>query len=549
MNATSIPRWLFLVVFGIGTGLVQGFPLDPVRIHFGGTLARTDRTPITEPQELIFSVWQGGSENELDSGRLLYREKVTVRPEPDGHFFVWLGAGEVLHGQLRGAPFGLDKTLFLQTAYEGPDGKVRKRFPLHAIADAYVTRGAVTKAAPRRVEPIARFIPDFTTEKPEMMRRPRARLYPDGYIQTPGGALIPTTGSRTAGVQELLDYCVRHHVDGYIVGGSEPHGQQVVYHINEPVRLAPFQGFSLDTGAVALYFGTKGQPLGDRPAFTIDSCMMVDIRIRGLILNIGKGYALAIQPRNLLPLDTFVGPTIVDTSVYVTAIATRGKGVLFDGSINFSRFTFNEINGGDIGVHVSPTAGFSNNRFTCKHVHGQRRFGLLIEAGSGNVWEVNYSPDARDPRPIVTNATNDFWIVNAWARTQPVITLQENASGNQFRLLGLGGGYENWARQPTNRFYLAPSGATQQLGVGFSLATPDIPASGVPVVNREPFPVGIIVVDPGSVNAWSLTDVYGANRRIEAPLNAGQSLSLHPGESVTLYYEGRRPRWVWRGLP
>lgn len=529
----------------LAASCLRAFSLDPVRIHYGGIFTDSKGEPVTKAFPAVFSVWQGGTYRELDSGKLLYKEKATIQPSEIGKIVHWLGSdgAEKLVGDLRGAEFGLDKTLYIQMTYtlEGKEKTVRKS--LEAIDDAYIA----TVPASEQNRSVFRYKPweykpEFKEFSPDLVRKGTAILYPDFRIQREDGSFMETTGSKTSGVQELLDYCSSHHVDGYVVGGSVANAQQVIYRMTAPVHVHPAQGFNFETGAVLFLF----EDMGDQPGFTVDSCMMVNIDIRGLIVYRGTGYAVSFNPTNLLPLDTFVGPTQVDSSYRILSIATRGNGVEFKGSINYCSFSCNELNGGDVGVHVDPGCGFSNNRFTCKHVHGQNKVGMLIESGLANVWEINYNPDARDPYPIKTSAKNEIWFANVHARSKPGLTLEPKASGNQFHLMGLTNSFDNRAATPTNRIYLSQDAAPTSCKLGFAVKTPAVPASETALQNRNPFPVIVMVHDPASVTGWKLTDSYGMSDSIDAPLTAGQSITLMPAESITLHYEGKAPTWRWR---
>jgi hypothetical protein len=544
-------RWLALALFAasaLGSSEAFAFPLDPVRIF-----AR-DVSPVAGEFVVEASVWQGGEPLALDEGRRIYAEKRTVKTDAEGRFDFWLGEGASSEGDLRGAEYGLDKNLRLQLRYHPPgDSPVRiVRFVLATIDNAYIAGPPSVRARPeqevtRGAKMFKPYAPKFRDFSPDLVRRGAVTLYPDGRLQTEDGSFLETTETTTSGVQEFFDYCTEHHVDGYIIGGSLPHAQQVIYQIWTPLHIHPAQGIRIDTGAITLQFMPD---LGNEPGLTIDSCMMNDIRIRGLLHYMADGYALSIKPANPLPLDRFVGNTIVDTVVYITSIACRDAGgaIEIDGSINFSRFEFNEINHGAIGIHIAKGSSFSNNRFTCKHVHGQTEVSILDEAGAANIWEVNLNCDALDPLGIVTYGRDSQWFTNINSRSKPGITLQRSASGNQFFLMGLNGGYENHAEQPTNRFYASPNTTADKLRLGFGAETPVVPASGELVVNRNPFPVVVMIKSPGSASKWELNDTYGTSDSFIGKLHAGQTIYLSPGESIRLHYASEPPQWRWRAV-
>jgi uncharacterized protein affecting Mg2+/Co2+ transport len=59
--------------------------------------------------------------------------------------------------------------------------------------------------------------------------------------------------------------------------------------------------------------------------------------------------------------------------------------------------------------------------------------------------------------------------------------------------------------------------------------------------------VEIVVLTPGNVRAWTVTDANGKALRVPAGLAAGQRFVLNPGERIRLDYSSG-PTWRWRGL-
>ena len=527
---------------------LAAFPLDPVRIYVPGRAPSSDKVDITA------SIYQGGTYTEDGSGKLLYRERQTVQPDGDGDFAYWLGDGSVLYGKLQGPEFGLDKTLYLDVqvlSRQPATPQKAYRVKLSSIDNAYVAsqrRRQVGESEHLRGKFFRSYAPAFRRVVPDMVRTGVATLFPDGRIQTETGAFLRTDGTQTSGVQELFDYCESHNVDGYIVGGAIPKQQQIRYLIWEPLQLPARQGFRLDTGSITMEFMPE---VGSQPGLTINSCMMCDIRIRGLLHYRGEGYALAVHASDRLPLDKFVGETIVDSAFYISSIACRGArgAVVLDGEVNYCTFTFNEVNHGDYGIHVTSTAQLSNNRFTCKHVHGQEETSVLVETGSSNVWEINTNCDGKDPRGIVTSGQNDVWFANVISRSKKSLTLGKTARGNQFHTGLLSNGFENHAQNPINRIYPATTVPAEMLKTGYAVDTPEVGTSGIPIVNRNPYPVVVWIKHPGSVTQWGVTDTYGVREMVDAPLLAGQSIYLAPAESITLHYAKSPPTWKWRAIP
>ena len=80
---------------------------------------------------------------------------------------------------------------------------------------------------------------------------------------------------------------------------------------------------------------------------------------------------------------------------------------------------------------------------------------------------------------------------------------------------------------------------------GFDVSTPDVPRSGGGVVNRNPYPVTVIILAPGNVSAWALTDVKGVGQSISAGFTPGQCIQLLPGEKIAITYT-QPPAWRWK---
>ncbi|MCL5103169.1 MAG: hypothetical protein M1133_03515 [Armatimonadetes bacterium] len=513
------------------------------RFEYKLRLADAKGKPLKGPQTVYLSVWRGGSRS-LNSGTKVYGEKATIMPGRDGIVAYWLGGGTVLFGSLDLSSLKTDEPVYAQEAVGGESSPKATRSLVYAMDNVWLAISPGWSGYWHKKNAVYSGLLT-STKMAASARRGLVTLYPDLKIQREDGSIIDCSRSKSSGLQEFFDYCTEHRVDGYIVGGASPSGGPIGYCSSVPVHVHPAQGFRLDTGAITLYFSAA---IGFQTALTIDSCMMVDFRIRGQLVNRGTGYDLAFRPTNTLPLDTFVGPTIVDSLFYITTIATSGQGVLMEGSINFNTFVFNEINGGDIGVHVR-SGSYSNNKFTCKHIHNQNKTAILVETGATNTWEVNINPDARDPVGIDTAGTGDIWFINVHAKQKPGLILEPAARANQFHIMGLSGGFENRATNPTNRFFAAPGISPESVKLGFSVETPGVPEPGAVVVNRNPFNVTVMILKPGAVLSWRIADASGLSQSIDGPFTAGQSITLAPGESISIQYApGGAPSWRWRGM-
>ena len=64
-------------------------------------------------------------------------------------------------------------------------------------------------------------------------------------------------------------------------------------------------------------------------------------------------------------------------------------------------------------------------------------------------------------------------------------------------------------------------------------------------MNRNPYPVEVIILAPGQVTGWTLGDALGNEQPVEAPLRAGERFTLQPGDSLGLTYV-EPPAWRWK---
>lgn len=131
------------------------------------------------------------------------------------------------------------------------------------------------------------------------------------------------------------------------------------------------------------------------------------------------------------------------------------------------------------------------------------------------------------------------------------IIFEPEAKDNVVHASMLPNGITNNANTPTNRIISCQP-------TGFDVTTPGFPASGKDVVNRNPYPVEIIILTPGEVSDWTLTDAKGISQTISATLSAGQHFTLEPGDKIRFTYAPSYkgctysykapPTWRWRAL-
>jgi hypothetical protein len=112
-------------------------------------------------------------------------------------------------------------------------------------------------------------------------------------------------------------------------------------------------------------------------------------------------------------------------------------------------------------------------------------------------------------------------------------------------------GITNNATTPTNRVIPCEP-------VGFGVGTPNFPAPAQAVVNRHPYLVEAIILTPGAVSEWTLTDAKGCSQTVTAALSAGERFLLEPGDAIEFDYPDAysgcaftyepAPTWKWRAL-
>ncbi|MCC6155525.1 MAG: hypothetical protein IT367_17280 [Candidatus Hydrogenedentes bacterium] len=192
-----------------------------------------------------------------------------------------------------------------------------------------------------------------------------------------------TPGTKTAGWQEALDYCVVNARDLYVKGGFG--GRKAIYHIDDTIRFPAAQDFRVDGGVYVINF--KGpDPAVD--AVRIDSAMNCEYHL-GLIVYGGKGAGLRIKPENPVPIDGF--PVVIETQINSQGIADpapftagprdAGTGLVIDASVagvNYTKMYFASILNFKQCVSIGGERGFYANEFTCEHLHTNAHGSTLI---------------------------------------------------------------------------------------------------------------------------------------------------------------------------
>ena len=294
-------------------------------------------------------------------------------------------------------------------------------------------------------------------------------VYPNGKYVLPSGETVVAEGSRTCGLQEAIDRAVKDGFDLYVAGGDY---KRKVFRCGTSVVFPPMQGKVLKFGAATLDLNGFADP--SQPGLIFDSCMNVFVECNAQIVYHHKGTALRFEPRRNLPVDDFVGPTIVASTFHFAAVAYVSTPVSFVGkdggilgsdtnaccvviapsrTITRCEFKFIELLGGNIGLRVdTPPVGscFGFNRIDCSFVHEQ--FNTSVAEGSvdgspsnqslrGNQWNVHCAPGA-DTCAVDVQGNHGRWTLNVVAEKGPLrsgLSTHTTTAGNTFVLQNLDG--------------------------------------------------------------------------------------------------------------
>ena len=420
-----------------------------------------------------------------------------------------------------------------------------------------------------------------------------------------GGDFGPhTPRTKTSGIQEALDYAHKNCRDVYIFGGrgGMHEGEGVahnIYTLDETLRVPWSQDFRLDGGNYILaYRKSTGN------AIHIDSQMNCRYKF-GLVTSQSKDAAVSIRPETPGPDDFVVITASVLEFSAVCSGHPDGTGILIDsskGPIVNSKIFAEETNTQGIGIHVRDSGGkghwVSNNHVHVMYGNQYHATGAAIGLRLGdpgtqrivhNKLEMSFHAPAGahfDPKMKRYVLTKDFVAKEAigadiFAQGNALtlsfygkraagrdLVLEAEARDNTVFAFNLPNGITNKATIPTNR--IVPNWP-----VGFDVVTPPVPLSGQEITNANPYTVQIIIVTPGDVSSWTITDAVttsqsiphnlsladnlrGPRRPIPSPgpsrsqtipagLSPGQMIVLAPGEKLKLTYT-KPPAWRWKSL-
>lgn len=257
-----------------------------------------------------------------------------------------------------------------------------------------------------------------------------------------------TPDTRTAGWQEAINYCVEHARDLYVKGGWG--GRKAVYNVSETIVVPATQDFKIEGGVYVLnWTGPADDPAKD--LLLIDSAMNAEYHF-GILVYGGAGAAMRIRPENPVPIDGFsvftecliVSQGMADPAPFTRGERKHGVGLAFDdskGSIVANRFDFI---GGILNFKtcIDITGKFTQNRFTCLHLHTNADKSTLMCAGTEttqNVFDITIGVDqgASEVAGIRIGGRNNVFQVmtrGGFPRGGDII-LQETAQGNRIDII------------------------------------------------------------------------------------------------------------------
>lgn len=377
-----------------------------------------------------------------------------------------------------------------------------------------------------------------------------------------GGDFGPNTqGTKTSGLQEALDAAKAHAKDVYLCGGSWTAGQTqpVVYFLHETLRIPWMQDFRLDSGHCVIHYARK---TGDAVVF--DSQMSCAYRF-GLIVSTSDGAVVRLRPFTAGP-DRF--KVITSTEFHFNALVGGGgawpggepyqstlnqqhrwigTGLWLDGStgsIDGNRIRAVETVGCARGIHL--TGACTHNSVEATLVHLCQTHVQIGDAAHPNV-HTNRIQAHMESEGIADSVgarifghDNRLDLSFGQMADHRDVVFEAPAHTNLVHGIRFPHGITNLASSPTNRLI---ANTLEHL----QAATPAVPPSGQTIVNRDPFPVEVRILDAGHVSRWSEVDPGGRKVVFEGGFHVGQSFLLNPADGISLEYQ-RRPSWVWKGI-
>jgi len=346
-----------------------------------------------------------------------------------------------------------------------------------------------------------------------------------------------TAGTKTAGWQEAIDYCVAHARDLYVKGGWG--GQTAIYHVAATIRIPATQDLKIDGGVYVLNWVGPAE----KDLLVVDSGMDCHYSF-GILVYGGLGAALRIRPENPVPIDKFA--VFTDSEIRASSIADPhpfqrgerkgGAGVIFDTAkapIVHADFYFTAVLNFATCIDA-PSAGqaFAFNRVTCMHLHTNADRSTLLRLGeqsAQNVINLGIGVDqgASAVKGVdILGANNVLEVITRGgfpARSD--LVFEAPAQGNQVNIVA-----ERETAEPANLVTDRASVPTNQVTwTGGPAPVREVKATaGSFTYTQRLYPAAVAVVG-GDVN--SVTLVRGA-QSIDCGAAAGREITLSVGDQL-----------------
>ncbi|MCH2117360.1 MAG: hypothetical protein MK161_06635 [Pirellulales bacterium] len=368
-----------------------------------------------------------------------------------------------------------------------------------------------------------------------------------------GGDFGPKTpGTTTAGIGEALQYLEKANTDQhrslnlYIASGH--------YSTSSTIHI-PWLGERLQIDAREAwidYTPTHGD------ALVIDSQMNGRLRfgyISGMQLT--DGWIVKVKPVHPGPSaplpkerqSSVIVSTLIEFNAIVAkeyfkdGVAQRGNGILLDASVGpilWSTVDISEIN--TCGVGAQLTGNCHYNTIDLWFNHGCNTH-LQIDQGvsQNRIYSaINSEKVPESIGALIAGERNTLSLAMTQVAKGKSVIFEKPAQFNVVQLNDSRYGFTNNAPLGANRIV-----ANDEL----SIKTPQVPQSETALINPVPAVVEVLILDPGDVRGWSLQAPGETEQKISAGLHAGQQIQLRSGESISLRYRKRPPKWHWRTSP
>jgi hypothetical protein len=402
---------------------------------------------------------------------------------------------------------------------------------LPALLLPVVILGAITSGRPA------------TSERSKAMRESQSPQVILAYDNTGDfGPQMP--GTKTAGWQEAINYCVEHARDLYVKGGWG--GRTAIYHVADTIRIPATQDFRIDGGVyVVNWIGPAEKDL-----LVVDSGMDCHYTF-GILVYGGLGAALRIKPENPVPIDKFA--VFVDSEIRASSIADPhpfqrgerkgGAGVVFDttkAQIAHCDFYLTAVLNFATCIETPGAGGdFAHNRITCMHLHTNADKSTLLRLGAKSVQNtiklgIGVDQGATEVKGVdVFGANNALELTTrgGFPRGNDLI-FEQPAAGNQVNLIR-GRKPSDPADLVTDRAAVATNQMTWT-GAPAPIRTIEVSA-GTFVYTQRLYPAVVSVIG-GEATALSL--VRG-DATVEYPPSEPHEITMSVGDQ--LHIASRRP--------